>query len=57
MPTGRLAAEPPSTSCVPSSSTGGKTAGIDMLARIAVARLPLSMTTASPVARSQATAR
>ena len=57
MPTGRLAAMPPSTRARPSSRTGGKAPGIDMLARMAVARLPESRTTASPVAMSAATAR
>ena len=48
---------PPSTSKRPSISIGESAAGIDMLARIARARLPAPSTTASPVTRSPATAR
>ncbi len=47
----------PSTSRRPSQSTGGKTSGIDMLARTARARSPFAKTTGSPVARSPAIAR
>jgi hypothetical protein len=55
--TGRFIAMPPSTSSRPSISIGDRAAGIDMLARIARARLPEPSTTASPVTMSPATAR
>ena len=55
--TGRFIAMPPSTSNRPSISIGDSAAGIDMLARIARARLPEPSTTASPVTMSPATAR
>ena len=54
---GRLLEIAPSTSRRPSISTGRIAPGIDMLARIACARLPWSSTTASPVSMSVATAR
>src|SRR5437867_1338669 len=57
MPIGRLAAAPPSINFRPSSCTGGNMPAIDMLARMAVARLPRSRMTALPLARSAATAR
>ena len=40
---GRFSASPPSTSSRPSNSTGANTPGADMLARMAIARSPLSM--------------
>ena len=55
--TGMLSTMPPSTSSLPSISTGANTAGIDMLARIAWGRWPLRNTTFSPVAISVETAR
>ncbi len=48
---GTLFIMPPSTSMRPSRSTGGKTSGSDIVARIAVASEPRSMTTG--VARQQ----
>ncbi len=54
---GRLATSPPSSSRLPSISTGVNAPGTDMLARIARDRLPRSSTTFSPVTRSVATAR
>ena len=48
---------PPSTSSLPSCLTGGSAAGIDMLARMALARLPESRITASPLSMSVAIAR
>ena len=54
---GRLFARYPSTSNRPSISTGVKAAGIDMLARWAVASVPWDRMTASPVRISVATAR
>ena len=54
---GRLSTISPSTSFRPSQSTGGKTSGIEMLARTARARSPFARTTGSPVPRSPAIAR
>ena len=54
---GRLLAMPPSTSSLPSISTGASAPGTDMLARIACAMLPCSSTTAWPVSMSVAMAR
>jgi len=54
---GRLLAMPPSTSSRPSNSTGAIAPGTDMLARIACATLPRSITTDSPVSISVAMAR
>ena len=54
---GRFSANPPSTSRRPFDSTGANTPGADMLARMAIARSPLSITTALPVSKSVATAR
>ena len=55
--TGMLRTMPPSASTLPSCTTGENAPGIAMLARIAVARSPLSSTTISPVTMSVATAR
>ncbi len=55
--TGRFSTTPPSTSRRPPTSTGAKTPGADMLARIADVRSPFSSTMRSPVSRSAATAR
>lgn len=55
--TGTLFETPPSTSSLPSSSTGEKTVGIAMLARMARARSPSLSTTISPLAMSVATMR
>ena len=54
---GKLLATPPSTSSLPFNSMGARALGMDMLARIAWARLPDPNTTARPVSRSVATAR
>ncbi len=54
---GRLLAMPPSTSSLPSISTGASAPGTDMLARIACAMLPRSSTTDWPVSMSVAIAR
>ena len=48
---------PPSTSILPSRSTGGNTSGSDIVARIAVANEPRSITTGVALNRSTATAR
>ena len=53
---GRLLAMPPSTSSLPSISTGAIAPGTAMLARMACARLPLLSTTESPVSMSVAIA-
>ena len=55
--TGRLSVSPPSTSSMPPTCAGAIAAGTDMLARIACASSPSSITTAFPVTRSVATAR
>ena len=55
--TGKLPTRPPSTSRWPSTLTGASTPGTDMLARMASARSPLSMTCISPVVISDAIAR
>ena len=52
---GTLSTRPPSTRSVPPSSTGAIRPGTDMLARIALVRLPLRNTTLSPLTRSVAT--
>ena len=54
---GRLLAMPPSTSSLPSISTGASAPGTDMLARIACGRLPWDSSTESPVSMSVAIAR
>jgi hypothetical protein len=54
---GTLSMAPPSTSTRPSTSTGGKINGSDIVARIAVASGPRSSTTGVAVRRSTATAR
>ena len=54
---GRFSASPPSTNSRPFNSTGANTPGADMLARMAMARSPLSSSTALPVSKSVATAR
>ena len=56
MSTGMLRDRPPSTSSLPSTSTGEKTEGTAMLARTAVTRLPRDCTTSSPCSRSVAMA-
>ncbi len=55
--TGRFMSWPPSDSTRSPSITGAKTPGIAMLARMAIDRSPLSMTTTSPDTMSVATAR
>ena len=55
--TGRLSVSPPSTSSLPSISTGSISPGTDMLARITFASSPWLNTTGLPVTRSVATAR
>ncbi len=57
MSTGTFRVRPPSPSTRPSSVTGAKTPGIDMLARSACGRSPESSTTISPVCMSVAIAR
>ncbi len=54
---GTLFIAPPSTSTMPSRSTGGKMPGSDMVARIALASTPLSRTICCAVTRSTAIAR
>ena len=54
---GRFSASPPSTNSRPCDSTGANTPGAEMLARMAMARSPLSSRTAEPVSKSVATAR
>ena len=54
---GTLFMAPPSTSTIPSFSTGGKMSGNDMVARIAAASDPLDSTTCSAVIISTDTAR
>ena len=55
--TGMFRTMPPSARMYWSVITGAKAPGMAMLARIAVARSPLSSTTISPVTMSVATAR
>ena len=54
---GTLFITPPSTSIFPSTSTGGKASGSDIVARMASASEPLFMTTGSAERRSTATVR
>ena len=55
--TGKFSATPPSTRRRPSSSTGAKSPGKAMLARIASATFPFERTIPSPLATSVAVAR